>query len=307
MGDFNELVSRASEEGEVLGAAFSGARLDAMGAVGDRIGGDVQEHGVEDGVEWLRGGRGLGQDGRPRAQGVEGSFEAEAGGVRVVEVGGAEHEGPNEVIGDEVHPELAADHGGGLATKDIGAESGFDVPEEELGAPAAEVEVGEGGLGVSLGVQEGGGQEDSTGAKAGSADADFEFTHEERVRQGAEQGGRAPLGTAKGFGAWHDRVAEAQSLAGFDVGFASLVEAEDGVDAASVKPCDVQEAAEGAVAEGDIAGAKESPQATQEGRLVEMKGGGHGGKDRAGGQGEQGDHPHDGEAASGLLGLRLGV
>jgi len=307
MGDFNELVSRASEEGVVLGAAFSGARLDAMGAVGYRIGGDVQQHGVEEGVELVRGACGLGQDGRPSAQGVQGSFEAKAGGVCVVEAGGAEHEGANEVIGDEVHPELAADHGGGLATKDIGAESGFDVAQEEFGAPAPEVEVGEGGLGVSLGIQEGGGQEDSTGAKAGSADADFDLAHEERVRQGAEQGGGDPLGTANGFGPLHDMVAEAQSLAGFEVGFASLVEAEDGVDPACVKPCDVQEAAEGAVAEGDIAGAKESPQATQEGRLVNVKGAGGGRKDGAGGQGKNGDEAHDGEAASGLLALRLGV
>jgi hypothetical protein len=240
-------------------------------------------------------------------EGVQRAFETETRGVCVVKAGGAEHEGTNEVIGDEVHPEFAADHGGGLAAKDIGAEGGLDVAKEEFGAPASKVEVGEGGFGVALGIQEGGRQADRAGAETGSADADFEFAHEEGVREGPEQGRGDSCGTAKGFCPWDDMVAETQSLAGVELGFASLVKAEDGVHLSPVKPCDVQEAAEGAVAQGHIVRAKESPQATQEGRLVNVKGGSNGRENRAGGQGKEHDDPHDGEAASGLLALRLGV
>ena len=91
----------------VLGAAFARAGFGAVGAMGEEITGE----------------------------GVEGAFEADAIEGRAVSRGSTVHEGADEIVGDEVHPELALDHVGAFAAEDVEAHGRLDVAKKELGAP----------------------------------------------------------------------------------------------------------------------------------------------------------------------------
>jgi len=62
------------------------------------------------------------------------------------------HEGANEVVGNDVHPKFLLDHFGGFAAKDVHAHGCFDVAQEQFSLPASAVEFGEGFFGKFLGI-----------------------------------------------------------------------------------------------------------------------------------------------------------
>lgn len=91
---------------------------------------------------------------RPLAQGIHGALEADPFERDMIEGGGLLHQAPDEVVGDGVHGDLLADHGGGLAVEHVHAEGDLDVAEEEFDGPAPQVEPGDFLGGVADGVGE---------------------------------------------------------------------------------------------------------------------------------------------------------
>jgi len=69
-----------------------------------------------------------GHEGRgPLSYGGDGAGETEAGKVFAMVLGGFEHQGSHEVIGDEVHGEFLVDEGGRFAAQDVHAHRDLDV------------------------------------------------------------------------------------------------------------------------------------------------------------------------------------
>ena len=84
------------------------------------------------------------------------------------------------------------------------------------------------------------------------------------------------------------------------------MEAEDGVHPDRPQEGDGGKGAEGAVGEGDVAGAEDAPEDTPEEGVVLAPGALGPGKEGAAGEGEEGDDLDDGESAAFLLARRLG-
>lgn len=130
-----------SQEAVIFRAAFSGARLGAVGTRWDKITSDSQEHVIDDGGDgarfMLHASRSVGK----LAQGIQGAFERDTGQVNIVDKGSFLHKAANEVVGDEVHEQFAFDHVWGFAAQDVHVEVDFDLAEMEFDAPASEVEI----------------------------------------------------------------------------------------------------------------------------------------------------------------------
>jgi len=132
------------------------------------------------------GMRRVGSQGRrPLTKGDKRAFEADAMKGNRVKDRRLEHGGTNEIVGDEVHGEFAVNHGGGPASEDIHSHGGLDVPEEEFGEPALEIELGEGGTRESLGIEEGGDYRNGTGSRVGKGHGVGDLAESEDVRKGS--------------------------------------------------------------------------------------------------------------------------
>jgi hypothetical protein len=83
------------------------------------------------------------QVGCPLAQCVTGSFEADTIQFDSVIESGLEHEGADQVIGDQVHVQLTADHLGTKTSQHVHAHRGLDVSKEQLDQPPAAIQIGE--------------------------------------------------------------------------------------------------------------------------------------------------------------------
>ena len=167
-------MTRFREEMIVFGSSFDGARFGSVGAIREDIAGEgVEQSAIEATTEGGVGGD-EGQMGSPLAQGVTGSFEAEAAELGAVEEGRFEHEGADQVVGNEVHVQLAANHVGTETAQHVQVQDGFDVAEAEFDLPAAAIEFGEGVGRKALGIEQRGGEEEDAGSEAGDGDADFQ-------------------------------------------------------------------------------------------------------------------------------------
>ena len=86
----------------------------------------------------------------------------------MVQGGSLLHQGTDEVVGDCVHGDLLANHGGSLAAEHVHAEGAFDVAEEQLRGPAAEIELGDLVGRAGNRIEEGGDHDDRLGSEAGA-------------------------------------------------------------------------------------------------------------------------------------------
>lgn len=71
-------------------------------------------------------------------------------------LGGLQHQGADQIIGDGLKMDFLGDHLGALRAQHIEPKGGFDVAEKQLNLPAAAEQFGQGGVGVSDLIQEGG-------------------------------------------------------------------------------------------------------------------------------------------------------
>lgn len=66
---------------------------------------------------------------------VQSSLEAHAEEIGVVDVSGTLHEGPDEIVGNEVDKDFLLDHLGALAAQDVHAQGDLDLMEVKLNIP----------------------------------------------------------------------------------------------------------------------------------------------------------------------------
>ena len=170
----------------------------------------------------------------------------------MVPLGAFLHDAAEEVVGDGVEAEFFFDHGGALAAEDFGSEGGFDLPvrrlrrlrsalcrkalshhalaEAQFDSPAGAVEVGEHFGGVFLGVEEGGGEGDFAGAKAGFFDAEVHQSHGEDLGEGGPLGGpRIVAAVSSWAGPFDEPISGAEASALLEGVVAHLVEAQDAI------------------------------------------------------------------------------
>jgi len=130
--------------------------------------------------------RGEGGEGRgPLAEGDKRSFEAEAVEGNLIKKCRLKHGGANKIVSDEVHGEFAINHGRGAASEDVHSHGSLDVPEKEFGEPALKVELGKGGRGEGLGVEEGGDDRNGTGSRTGESHGVGDLAESEEIRKGS--------------------------------------------------------------------------------------------------------------------------
>ena len=197
MGEISHQVAGFREEMIVFGSSFDSARFGSVGAKWEEILGEgAEQSAIEATTEGGMGGD-ESQMGCPLAQRVTGTFEAEAAEIGGVKKGRFEHEGADEVVGDQVHVEFATNHVGTQTAQHVQVHDGFDVAEEEFDLPPASIEFGEGVSGEALGIEERGGEEEDAGSEAGNGDGDFQHADGKgignRVREPpSELGGLVP-------------------------------------------------------------------------------------------------------------------
>ncbi len=294
----------AGEELVGFGSAFDDSGLGAVGAVGEEVSGDEAEDMASEGG---RAARAMGvEEPGGLLEEVDGSFEAEGVCGAVVRGSGLEKQGTDEVVGDEVHGQLAPDHGGALAAQSVHAHGGLDVSEVEFDLPALTEELGERLGWETLGIEECGDEADVTGAEARDGNSEAELAQAQLARQALEevfgQGGSGLRGSLPD----DEMVVASEAFGGLGGLRSPLMEAKDHVHSALGELGDGGEGTEGAVCEHHVSGPEEAPEAAEQAAVVNAERTSHGGQGRAGSQAEQSAHPHDGEAAAGLLpgGLR---
>ena len=223
MGEISHQVARFSEEMIVFGSSFDGARFGSVGAKRKAIRGEGMKQGAKEVTAESDVGGDEGQMGRPLAQGVAGSFEAEAVEISGVEEGGFEHESADEVVSDEVHVEFAANHIGAETPQHVQVQDRFDVPEEELHLPAAAIEFGEGVSGEALGIEQRGRQKEDTSSEARDGDTDSEHADGNGI---GNRLGKLP-GELGGLVPGQEPIGPAQAPSCAPVHAAALMEAKD--------------------------------------------------------------------------------
>ena len=182
MGAFLEEVACSGEALVVCGAAFDGSGLGATGSVGEAVSGETYEQGMEKSLSPSRARIDGGQERGPLADGDDGALEGDAVEPDVVLRGGFEHEGADEVVPDAIHGQLLVNHRRGLAAKDVHAEGGLDVAQEEFGPPASTVEFDQGVPGKGLRIEQGGHDGDLLGSKPRHLDAEVDLAQREAIR-----------------------------------------------------------------------------------------------------------------------------
>jgi hypothetical protein len=117
--------ARDFEPGIGLGSTFAGAWFDAPGPLTDGRLGHESEQGGGVGVD-------LNATCRPFAPQLHGMFEAQLARVDIGLEGRLRHQQPDQVVGEQIHPQFLLDHLRRLATQDVHAECGLEVSKIEL-------------------------------------------------------------------------------------------------------------------------------------------------------------------------------
>jgi hypothetical protein len=86
------------------------------------------------------------ENGCPLSHGGERALEADCRDGHTVDACGLGDESADEVVSDDMHPELFFDHVRALAAQDIESHGDFDITEADLGHPTLSVELAEGVL-----------------------------------------------------------------------------------------------------------------------------------------------------------------
>lgn len=130
------ITAAAGHQGECLWPAFADTGFGAIGSVRKGVLGKDLEQMVEQACLLARLSVGGVDRVRPLAESVKGTLETESFERNVVEGSGLLHEASDEVVGDGVHVDLLADHGGRLAAQHVHAKGDLDVAEEKFDGPA---------------------------------------------------------------------------------------------------------------------------------------------------------------------------
>jgi len=243
----------------------------------------------------------LGEGGAVVAHGIDAAFEAQALQGRVMTAGALEHEGANEIVANQVHEELLLHHGRALAAQVFHLEDRFEVAKEEFHAPALQEELGDFGGGIFFRVQQRGDQDQFAGAKTLGGATHPDHAQGQDFRQAGPKPGAQSAGALGGFFPGDQPVAGSQIMALAKVLGAGLVHAHDGVDAPVPKTGQRAVVAEVTVGQKHVARLEEMPEPAEEAQFGVVITAGDNPDQAAGGQGEQADQSHDGEAAAGLL------
>jgi len=294
-----------SHQGVGFWAAFSDTRLGAIRAERNGVFSEDLKQLIEQAHLFTRFGVGGIERIGPLAQGVDGALETESFDGQVVESGGLLHEGADEVVGNGMHGDLLADHGGGLAAQHVHAEGDFDVAEEEFDGPSAQIEFGEFGGGVKDRIDEGGDHHEGLGSETRRGDRNIDQSQGERGGHEAPVSGGAGAGALFGFLPSDQAVVRAKAFALSQVSGASLIHAHDRVDARLQQDGDVDIGTETSVGEDDIAGEKEGKELSEQSAFMDMQSSFSPMQQGAAGQTETANQFGDREPAAFLLTGRL--
>jgi hypothetical protein len=117
-----------SEQWERLGSAFEGARLNAPGAQTDPRFGNHLQHSAHGG----RLARTVVTAQAPGEPDLHGVLEAELARDLVGQQGRLGHQEPDDVVGEQIHPEFFAGHLRSLAAQVLHAKRCLDVAQVQL-------------------------------------------------------------------------------------------------------------------------------------------------------------------------------
>ena len=134
------LVAGFCEEAVVFRASFLGSWFDSIGADGQAILGNNDQHVGNESFACPGFVFGRVDYVSPMTQSVQGAFKAQGAKRHMMNVGGLLHEHPDHVIGDEMEGDFLVDHRWRLTAQDVEPEDGLDFPEVEFNGPASEVE-----------------------------------------------------------------------------------------------------------------------------------------------------------------------
>ena len=185
VGQGTHFVPGFGEKAVVFWAAFSDAWFAAAGTMWVGIPGDGQEHFINhrrdcSGFVFGPGG-GIGE----LAHGIQAAFEGEPVEIDIVGEGGFLHDAADEVVGDEMHSQLAFDHVWREAPQHVHVEVDFDFAEVEFDAPSPEVEIGE-VCGRDGGIEQSGHERHALGAKPLVGDGVAHDAHGDALGQKSE-------------------------------------------------------------------------------------------------------------------------
>ena len=195
MGALLEGVSWLGQALVVFGASFDGPWFGAVGPIGKAVSGETFEQGIEKLSPPSRADAGAGHDGRPLPDPGDGSLEGDTLERSIVSRGGFKHERSNEVVRNLIHGQLFVNHLGSLAAKNVHAEGGLDVAQEEFGQPASPVEFDKGVLGKCPRIEQCGDNGNGLGSESRDLNAEMYLPQRKAVPHGAPCGRVDPFGT----------------------------------------------------------------------------------------------------------------
>ena len=263
-------MARASHERVVFRSSFSNTWFGSFRPGGYGIFSDDFEQLIEQTALFPWSGMSAIECFRPLAQGIDSALEAEAGEVGLIECCCLLHESAHKVVGDDMQSDFFANHLGGTASQNIHAECDFDISEEQLNAPAAEIKLGQFFGWISDGVGQCGDDHNGLGPEAW--DIDLDVQHSQRKRLGK----RLPflvgiiLGLNCRLGPCDETIFRSQAFAFAEVGGAGVMNTHHGVDAFGEQFSDGTVRTKSSVGERNIAVAQKTVLLAEEAALVDM-------------------------------------
>ncbi len=241
-------------------------------------------------------GGGCGVDaGQPMAEPVDGSLEARVLASHCFPAG---HQSAQEVVGDDVDKQFAPDHGGAATGEHGHAEGGLEIVDEQLHLPARQVEGADFRCGHFLQIKHGACELEFARPEAGSGiHGDGHDPYRDAVWHFGVVGSGHPFRPDVGFPPAFQPVALAE-LGGTGVGFADGVDPHDDLNAPLPEEIQGEPAAEAAVRHDGVTGTHMPPELAAEVALAAAERGGGRIDPNPGGEIEEPNEAHDGEAAA---------
>jgi len=179
-----DLLSRLCQAVVVFRSSFRHAWLEAVGAIGDAVLGDGPQHLLIQGFQVLDSAVCLLADHRLKGrQHLDRRLETDGSRLDSVLAGRLSHDRTDQVVSQDVRPDLLADKLWCLAAQQIHLHRDLDRPQIEFLVPASAIGKSEIVLGVLVGVQQRRDDDEATNAKARSLDADAALSDQEELRE----------------------------------------------------------------------------------------------------------------------------
>ncbi len=263
-------MPRSRHERVVFRSSFSDARFGSFRSKRDRIFGDDLQQLIEE--TFLLSGPGIRgiECFCPLAEGVDGTLETETCEVGLVECCRLLHETAHKVVGDDMKSDFLAHHLGGATSQNIHTKRDLNIAEEQLDAPAAEIQFGQFFGRIGDGIRQCGDDDNGLGPEPGNIDLDVQHSQRKRL------GKRLPFSLGKLLGArcrpgpCDETLSRPQALALAEVSGAGVVNAHHSIDPLGQQFGDGAVRTKSAIGERNVAFFEKIVLLSEEAALVDM-------------------------------------